>query len=139
MAPGGLSIWTLQRIQIHNKQLCVQKFQVPHKNQCLATGLITSPNESNIQNASSLLKHYNVSETCQSELLSFLCLHLLGLCDSTGSLVQPTADQCRDIRDEICFTEWDILSAAGVDLPQCSNFPNSSCLSKKPGESYHSC
>ena len=60
------------------------------------------------------------SHTCAVEVKPFLCLHFFGLCDPySGVSYQPTASQCKKLRDQICSTEWQFAVAFGLVLPDC--------------------
>ena len=59
------------------------------------------------------------SEACAAEVKPFLCLYFFGLCDSSsGVSYQPTASNCKNLRDNICTTEWSLASRF-IDLPDC--------------------
>ena len=63
------------------------------------------------------------SPECRVAAIPFLCMHLFGLCDSSGVSIQPTSGQCRNIRDNICRVEWQTAVAYGLDFPDCNSFP----------------
>ncbi len=89
--------------------------------------IASSDNETAIHNAISLLKQNNSSDMCRVEILSLLCLHLFGLCvDDNTTLIQPTIRQCEHVRSRVCLDDWKIVSAAGINLPQCDNLSNNS-------------
>ena len=70
------------------------------------------------------------SSECKDKFLSFLCAHFITPCDlndPNAIAVQPTARECKEIRDDICFAEWKLLelSQYGTLLPNCSNYDDS--------------
>ena len=65
----------------------------------------------------------NLSPECRELVVPFLCLYLFGLCDTSGSFIQPTIGQCEEIRDVVCRTEWATALRFGIDLPDCGIFP----------------
>ena len=79
-------------------------------------------NEGRLTDAESALSAVDrlASDTCASEVKPFLCLYFFGLCDSlSGVSYQPTASQCRHLRDSVCSTEWQLAVAFGLQLPDC--------------------
>ena len=75
------------------------------------------------------------SPECQAAAIPLLCLHLFGLCDSSGVSLQPTSGQCRRVRDELCIAEWQTALMFGLDLPNCDSFPDEpvSCSERDDG------
>ena len=63
------------------------------------------------------------SSECVSAAVPLLCLHLFGLCGSSGVSIQPTSGQCRNVRDNLCSAEWQVAVMSGFDLPDCEIFP----------------
>ena len=64
------------------------------------------------------------SEQCREAVIPFMCLHLFGLCDTSGVFFQPTVQQCLDVRDELCSPEWELVaSSLDFDLPDCETLP----------------
>ena len=84
------------------------------------------------------LLDYLASDDCKSEVVPFLCLHLFGLCSSSGDIIQPTSSQCKEIRDSLCQTEWDAALKMGFNLPDCNDFPQESgyCLNLSASNMY---
>ena len=64
------------------------------------------------------------SEECQSKAIPLLCLHLFGLCGEQGVSIQPTRSECKEVRDETCQREWNIVKALDMDLPDCTMLPD---------------
>ena len=60
---------------------------------------------------------------CREAAIPLLCLHLFGLCNSSGVSIEPTSGQCRDVRDSLCRVEWQTATSLGFDLPDCDSFP----------------
>ena len=69
------------------------------------------------------LRFLNPSPQCEEAVTPFLCLFLLGLCDSSGVSIEPTSGQCEELRDGVCSTEWSTAQAIGMDLPDCGILP----------------
>ena len=70
------------------------------------------------------------SSECKDKFLSFVCAHFNTPCDlndPSAIAVQPTARECKEIRDEICFAEWRLLELSPYSdrLPNCSNYDDS--------------
>lgn len=67
----------------------------------------------------------NPSPECAVALTPFLCLFIFGLCDSSNRLRTIVREECLELRDNICATEWSIaiqLLGNGV-LPVCEVLP----------------
>lgn len=82
--------------------------------------------ETELENAELALSAIDrlASKACTAEVKPFLCLYFFGLCDSeTGVSYQPTASQCRNLRDVVCMTEWNLAlqfgPQFGLTLPDC--------------------
>ena len=110
--PGGVCQTALQSVLLSLK--------------CDPTGapLVLSDQEMTINDYLSNLELILPSVECREAVTPFLCLHLFGLCDSTGVSLQPTSGQCEEIRDRVCRTEWATALSFGVDLPDCESFPS---------------
>ena len=70
------------------------------------------------------------SPKCRDKFLSFLCAHFVRPCDITDPnaiAIQPTARECKEIRDDVCPAEWRLLELSPYAnlLPNCSNFDSS--------------
>ena len=65
-----------------------------------------------------------VSEECSAEVLPFICQYAFPPCDDDGSPLLITQEQCINIRDDVCATEWRIAMAtdSGSLLPVCEAF-----------------
>ena len=84
--------------------------------------------ENNLEAAKTILSFIDNRPVCAVEVKPFLCLHLLGLCSSTGGVsYQPTACHCRNLRDNVCADEWKLVNSEMIqdylsdfpDLPNC--------------------
>ena len=67
------------------------------------------------------------SPECRSVVEPFLCLYLLGLCDSSGVAYEPSFEECVLISTDICASEWaqanNLLIQFGLSpLPECISF-----------------
>lgn len=77
---------------------------------------------------------------CEAEVTPFLCHYFFGLCDlTTKSSYQPSASQCRNLRDRVCKQELEWLTKVnlGLELPDCDvDFPveSVSCGDKAKGK-----
>ena len=62
-----------------------------------------------------------VSEKCSAVVMPFICQYLYPPCDSNGSPLLITQEQCVNIRDEVCTSEWRfaITTELGKLLPNC--------------------
>ena len=77
---------------------------------------------SRMEDAEQALLYVNLiaAPQCSSEVKSFLCLYLFGLCDkTTGVSYQPSVSQCRNLRDDVCMEEWRTATDFGLSLPDC--------------------
>ena len=65
-----------------------------------------------------------ISEECSSAVLPFLCQYVYPPCDGNGSAQFITQEQCINIRDDVCKTEWRIAMTTeqGNLLPACETF-----------------
>ena len=84
--------------------------------------LVLRDNEENAGLLIPALLSQSPSPECREAVIPFLCLHLFGLCDSSGVSIQPTSGQCRNVRDNLCSAEWQAATTA-FDLPDCDSFP----------------
>ncbi len=76
------------------------------------------------------------SEECESDLLSYLCLSMLGVCTDAGRVVRPSSGQCERLRMDVCVSEWARAEAIVESLPpetadqlgflQCATLANTS-------------
>ena len=75
---------------------------------------------------------------CRNSFLSFLCANFLKPCDIndfSAKAMQPTASECKEIRDDICFSEWKLLELSPYAdyLPNCSAYSDSDdSMEKRP-------
>lgn len=78
------------------------------------------------------------TDECEAEVVPFLCLYFFGLCDvTTENSYQPSACQCRNLRDRVCKQEWMYAVNFGLELPDCDvDFPakSESCRDKADGK-----
>jgi len=65
-----------------------------------------------------------VNEQCSLVVLPFICQYVYPPCDDDGSPLLITQEQCVNIRDDVCATEWRITMAMeqGSLLPVCEEF-----------------
>ena len=65
-----------------------------------------------------------ISEECLAAVMPFLCQYAYPPCDGNGSAQFITQEQCINIRDDVCETEWRIAMATeeGTLLPVCETF-----------------
>ena len=75
----------------------------------------------------------SASPECEEAVLPFLCLYLFSLCDSDGTLYQPSSMDCVTISTVVCAREWIIATMLlGQErLPQCESLPMTSLLCGK--------
>ena len=75
----------------------------------------------------------SASPECVEAVLPFLCLYLFRLCDSNGTLYQPSSGDCVTISTVVCEREW--IAATTIlgpeRLPQCELLPMTSLLCGK--------
>ena len=81
----------------------------------------------------------NPSPECEDVIEPFLCFYLFGLCDSSGELYLPSADECMSLMTDLCEREWEeAVDFLGPDvLPQCESLPEISlqCTSNSSASS----
>ena len=65
-----------------------------------------------------------VSDECSAVVMPFLCQYAYPPCDGNGSAQFITQEQCINIRDEVCKTEWRfaMTTEQGNLLPVCETF-----------------
>jgi len=65
-----------------------------------------------------------ISDECSATVLPFLCQYVYPPCDGNGSAQFITKEQCINIRDEVCASEWSIAISTklGSLLPTCEEF-----------------
>ena len=70
----------------------------------------------------------NPSSECREAVIPFLCLYLFWLCDASGTMYQPSSDDCTTISTDTCAREWQAaVGVLGVGvLPQCESLPGTS-------------
>ena len=73
------------------------------------------------------------SRECAAEVKPFLCLYFFGLMSDTSNRVyyQPSADHCKNLRDDVCALEWTSVESLNLRgliklrLPDCNEeFPS---------------
>ncbi len=68
----------------------------------------------------------NPSPECSEQIRPFLCLHIFGLCDTSGNLHTTLREECLRLRDSVCSSEWTTamsLLPLGT-LPVCEDLPD---------------
>ena len=72
----------------------------------------------------------SASLECEEAVLPFLCLYLFSLCDSDGTLYQPSSMDCVTISTDVCEREWNVATMllGQGRLPQCESLPMTSIL-----------
>ena len=103
-----------------------------HLNELIASdsNLITLSN--NMINEEDLSEFFHVldrfsnaiSKECLAVVMPFLCQYVYPPCDGNGSAQFITEEQCINIRDDVCKTEWKIAMATEQRnlLPVCETF-----------------
>lgn len=89
--------------------------------------------------ASNALNSRLTSAECKDKFLSFLCADYIVPCDldnPSAMAIRPTASECKEIRDDICFAEWKLLelSMYGSLLPNCSDFDDDDDMDFRPDQ-----
>ena len=80
------------------------------------------------------LSFINPSPECSEQVMPFLCLHIFGLCDVNGNHHTTLRDECINLRDNVCSSEWvtamNFLPAE--TLPVCEDLPDvtDECIGK---------
>ena len=99
------------------------------------TPLVLRDQETSARLLISALNQLSPSPECITEVIPLLCVHLFGLCDSSGVSIQPTSGQCQNVRDNLCSLEWQTAVSLMLDLPDCDSFPEEqvSCPESSPG------
>lgn len=77
--------------------------------------------------ANNALSSRLTSSECRNRFLSFLCAHFVRPCDiddPSAMAIQPTAQECKEIRDDVCSAEWKLLELSLFNnlIPNCSDF-----------------
>ena len=65
-----------------------------------------------------------VSDECSTVVMPFLCQYVYPPCDGNGSAQFITQEQCINVRDDVCKTEWRLAMTTeqGKLLPVCETF-----------------
>ena len=82
--------------------------------------------DAHIEDAELVLHYLDLATSeCKAEVKPFLCLYFFGLCDlTTKTSYQPSASQCKNLRDRVCRQEWITAVKFGLELPDCDvDFP----------------
>ena len=66
---------------------------------------------------------------CKNKLMSFMCAVFNNhSCDPNNPVtVSPNGDECREIRDELCVLEWELLKRSISQLPGADQFRIPNC------------
>ena len=83
-------------------------------------------NEQQLSEFFSILESFSaiVSKECLDTVMPFLCQYVYPPCSDNGSAQFITQEQCTNIRDDVCKTEWKIAMTTeqGNLLPVCETF-----------------
>ena len=62
-----------------------------------------------------------ISDECSVAIIPFTCQYVYPPCDGSGNAKFITQEQCINIRDEVCISEWRFAMATGLGslLPIC--------------------
>ena len=62
-----------------------------------------------------------ISDECSVAIIPFICQYIYPPCDGSGNAKFITQEQCINIRDEVCISEWTLAMATrlGSLLPIC--------------------
>ena len=68
----------------------------------------------------------NPTTECLEELTPFICLHIFGLCDTSGNLHTSLRGDCLKIRDSVCPSQWAVAMSVlpPGTLPVCEDLPD---------------
>ena len=69
------------------------------------------------------LTSIGASFECRRKFIPFLCLQLFGLCGGSGVFIQPSSNQCEDIRTELSQLGCNISDILAMDLLDCAVLP----------------
>ena len=100
--------------------------------------LVTVNEEATTKQLIDGLTTVGASIECKTKAIPFLCLHLFGLCGELGFSIQPTIDQCEEIRDTVCPREWKLIEQLGFPLPDCAMLPRETLFCPAPNVSVSS-
>lgn len=102
-------------------------------NNTLSTTFNSAITEEQLLMFFTILKSFStlISKECASAVLPFLCQYVYPPCDDDGSVHFLTQEQCVNIRDQVCVSEWRIAMATelGLLLPVCEVIGNDFNLS----------
>ena len=83
-------------------------------------------NEEQLSEFFSILESFSaiVSDECSTVVMPFLCQYVYPPCDGNGSAQFITQEQCINVRDDVCKTEWRLAMTTeqGKLLPVCETF-----------------
>ncbi len=66
------------------------------------------------------------TRNCLERIRPFLCLHIFGLCDTSGNLHTTPRGECLRLRDSVCSSEWSraLSFLPPGTLPVCEDLPD---------------
>ena len=92
----------------------------------IPSGVDQQEGETNAMDLVTGLSFLNPSQQCREALMPFICLFIFNLCDSSNTLHTILRQDCLDIRDDLCASEWSqAIAILGAEvLPVCEDFPD---------------
>lgn len=110
--------------RLYSNGICLEAFSsILNSSDFQEPVLVSELNEAAVADAIEMLHETNSSLLCSQNMLPFLCLHFVGLCDGNRKLVLPTVGPCELIQNETCIREWTLISSLGIDIPDCEDLP----------------
>ena len=91
--------------------------------------VVTTDYEGDAELALSAVGAFVLNPECAVEVKPFLCLYFFGLMSDTSNRVyyQPSAGHCKNLRDDVCESEWNLAQVviSELELPDCNEqFPS---------------
>lgn len=92
----------------------------------IPSGVDQQAGETNAMGLVTGLSFLNPSQQCREAIVPFTCLFIFNLCDSRNTLHTIIMQDCLDIRDNICASEWSqAIAILGAEvLPVCEDLPD---------------
>ena len=104
-------------------QMCFSGATSPPPALNIPSSIDQKTSESDAMSLMNSFSLFSYNKQCNEAIMPFLCLSIFSLCDSSTTLHTILRQDCLDIRDDICASEWsEIKVFLGTDaLPVCED------------------
>ena len=114
------------RDELTSLQMCFSGVISPPPPLNIPSSIDQQTGESDAMSLENGLSFLNPSQQCTEAIMPFLCLYTFSLCDSSNTLHTILRQDCLDMRDDVCASEWSQAFAFLGDgiLPVCEDLPD---------------